>query len=61
VIGFRMWHGIEAQGLGCIRALLDGRRLSLRYFVLPHDSIDVTLSLDGLPRLLRTTLGLTAA
>jgi hypothetical protein len=57
VIGFRVWHGVEAKGLGCVGALLSGRRMSLRYFVMPHDTIDVTISLEGLPPLLRRTLG----
>ena len=58
VVGFRLWHGVEARGLGAIKALLAGSRLTLRYFVIPHDSIDITISLAGLPPLLRTTLGI---
>ena len=61
VVGFHLWHGVEAKGLGCIGAFLAGARLSVRYFVIPHDSIDVTLSLAALPPLLRRVLGLTAA
>ncbi len=60
VVGFRLWHGIEAQGLGCIQAFLAGGSLSYRYFVRPHDSIDVTMRLVGLAPLLRKTLGLKA-
>ncbi|MEI6557661.1 MAG: hypothetical protein WCO00_04580 [Rhodospirillaceae bacterium] len=58
VVGFRLWHGVEARGLGCIRTFLDGARLTLRYFVVPHDSIDITIGLAGLPPLLRGALGL---
>ncbi len=59
VVGFRLWHGLETEGLGCIRAFLDGGKLTVRYFVRPHDSIDVTVRLVGLAPLLRQTLGLT--
>lgn len=58
VVGFRIWHGIEDKGLGCVEKLLQGARLEVRYFVIPHDSIDVSVSLAGLPPLLRRTLGL---
>ena len=58
VVGFRLWHGVEARGLGCIKNFLEGSQLSLRYFVLPHDSIDITIRLAGVPPLLRRTLDL---
>ena len=61
VVGFRLWHGVEAKGLGCLQAFLTGARLSVRYFVVPHDSIDITVSLAGLPPLLRKSLGLKGA
>lgn len=61
VIGFRLWHGVEAKGLGCMASFLEGARMSVRYFVIPHDSIDITVSLTGLPPLLRGVLGLSAA
>ncbi|MEI6985897.1 MAG: hypothetical protein WCK65_07205 [Rhodospirillaceae bacterium] len=58
VIGFHLWHGDEAKGLGCVSQLLVGGRLSIRYFVLPHDSIDVIVGLAGMPPLLRNALEL---
>ena len=58
VVGFRLWHGVEAKGPGCIGAFLAGTKLTLRYFVVPHDAIDITISLTGLGPLLRGTLGL---
>ena len=59
VVGFRLWHGVEDKGLGHIRSFLDGGTLALRYFVIPHDSIDISVSLDTLPPLLRKVLSLT--
>ncbi len=58
VVGFRLWQGVEAKGLGCMKAFLEGGKLQVRYFVLPHDSIDITISLAGLPPLLRRILGI---
>ncbi len=60
VVGFRLWHGVEKEGLGCIRTFLEGRELTMRYFVRPYDSIDVTVPLTGVAPLLRETLGLTS-
>ena len=58
VVGFRLWHGIEAKGLGCMKSFLEGGKLSLRYFVLPHDYFDITVGLAGLAPLLRATVGI---
>ncbi len=58
VVGFRLWHGIESKGLGCMKNFLEGGKLALRYFVIPHDSIDITINLAGLAPLLRAALGI---
>ncbi|MEI8394138.1 MAG: hypothetical protein WCF85_05340 [Rhodospirillaceae bacterium] len=61
VVGFRLWHGVEAKGLGCIRTFLDGTTFTLRYFVRPQDSIDINIRLVGLSPLLRAALDLRGA
>jgi hypothetical protein len=58
IIGFRLWDGDEAQGLGAVGAILQGKALHLRYFVVPHQGLDLDIPLEGVAPLLRETLKL---
>ena len=59
VVGFRLWQGDkQASGFGQLSGFFGGTKLTVRYFVRPYDSIDITVDLEGLRPLLRGTLGL---